>query len=234
MLIEGTRLVAEALNAPGTVERLLVTDAFLATKGWSRFAGPAGQQGLGPDAITARQAGQLSQTRTPQGIFALLDWPLQAPGETAVVPPVLVLDAIADPGNLGTLLRTADWFGIPSVWVSADSADITNPKVVRSAMGAHFHLPHLLQGDLTALPRQLADLGVAILGAVLDGEPATELAPTAQWALVVGNEAHGLSPFWLERLDRKLTVSRGGSAESLNVTVAAGILLHRLRDAAGQ
>ena len=233
MLIEGARLAAEALQAPGTVERLMVTDAFLAGDEWSRLAGLAGQQGLVPDSISAKQAEQLSQTRSPQGIFALLDWPLRAPGKTAVAPPVLVLDAIADPGNLGTLLRTADWFGLPSVYVSADSADITNPKVVRSAMGAHFHLPQLLQGDLMELPRQLADRGVPILGAVLDGEPAAELTPLSEWALVLGSEAHGLSPFWLERLDRRLTVAGGGAAESLNVTVAAGILLHRLREPAG-
>ena len=233
MLIEGARLAAEALQAPGTVERLMVTNAFLAGDEWSRLDGLAGQQGLVPESITAKQAEQLSQTRSPQGIFALLDWPLQAPGKTAVAPPVLVLDAIADPGNLGTLLRTADWFGLPSVYVSADSADITNPKVVRSAMGAHFHLPQLLQGDLMELPRQLADRGVPILGAVLDGEPAAELAPLTEWALVLGSEAHGLSPFWLERLDRRLTVAGGGAAESLNVTVAAGILLHRLREPAG-
>ncbi len=234
MLIEGARLVAEALQAPGTIERLMVTGPFLAGEEWPRLAGPAGQQSLGPDAITAKQAEQLSQTRSPQGIFALLDWPLQAPGKSAVAPPLLVLDAIADPGNLGALLRTADWFGLPSVYVSADSADITNPKVVRSAMGAHFHLPHLLQGDLTSLPGQLAQLGVPILGAVLDGEPAAELAPLAEWALVLGSEAHGLSRFWLERLDRRLTVAGGGAAESLNVSVAAGILLHRLKDTAGQ
>lgn len=228
-LIEGSRLVGEAIRSGAGVERLLLTDKFAASTAGEQIAGEAG--GLEVTRLTATQAEQLSETPHPQGIFAVLTLP--APDRSPpqpLEPPILILDHIADPGNLGSILRTADWFGIPTVWVSAESADITNPKVVRGGMGAHFHLSHLWQGDLAAGADRLAAEGVTLMGATLDGQSIDQVKPPGQsWALVLGSEARGLSPYWRERLDVAVTIPGQGQAESLNVVVAAGVLLHQLQ-----
>ncbi|MFB0515711.1 MAG: TrmH family RNA methyltransferase, partial [Candidatus Neomarinimicrobiota bacterium] len=134
-----------------------------------------------------------------------------------------------DPGNMGTLLRTADWFAIPTVWVSQASADVFNPKVLRGGMGAHFHIPNLWQGDLAVPAQQISAEGIILLGATMDGRPLDQIAAPGQaWALVVGSEAHGLSPFWRGCLDEAVTIPGAGRAESLNASVATGIILHYL------
>ncbi len=228
LLVEGSRLVGEALESTATVERLLGTDGFQQSEAWARLGQAAARHGLLPEMITATQAEQLSDTPHPQGIFAVVRWPFGADSLT-IQPPLLILDGIADPGNLGNILRTADWFGVPTVWVSRESADVTNPKVVRGGMGAHFHLPNLWQGDLAAQAQQLETAGVTLIGATMDGGPLNEVKPPpTSWALVLGSEAKGLSPFWRERLDVAVTIPGHGQGESLNVAVAAGIALHYL------
>ena len=225
-LIEGGRLVGEAIRSGVQVERLLLTDKFTASTAGEQLAGETG--GLEVTRLTATQAEQLSLTPHPQGVFAVLALPSpdRSPPQP-LEPPILILDGIADPGNLGSILRTADWFAIPTVWVSADSADITNPKVVRGGMGAHFHLSHLWQGDLAAGADRLATEGVTLMGATLDGQPLDQVQPPGRsWALIVGSEVRGLNPFWRERLDLAVTIPGRGQAESLNVSVAVGVLLH--------
>ena len=207
-------------------ERLLGTEAFQQSGAWAQLGQAAARPGLVPELITATQSEQLSDTPHPQGVFAVVRWPFGAE-LPPVQPPILILDGIADPGNLGSILRTADWFAIPTVWVSADSADITNPKVVRGGMGAHFHLSHLWQGDLAAGADRLATEGVTLMGATLDGQPLDQVKlPGRSWALIVGSEVRGLNPFWGERLDLAVTIPGWGQAESLNVSVAVGVLLH--------
>lgn len=227
-LIEGSRLVGEAVRSGAGVERLLLTDKFAASTAWEQLAGEA--VGLEVTPLTATQAEQLSDTPHPQGILAVLTLPsLDRSPLQPLEAPILILDHIADPGNLGSILRTADWFAIPTVWVSADSADVTNPKVVRGGMGAHFHLSHLWQGDLAAGADLLNAEGVILMGATLDGRSIDQVKPPGRsWALIVGSEAQGLSPFWRERLAVAVTIPGRGPAESLNVAVAVGIILQHL------
>ena len=230
-LVEGARLVGAALGSDAEVAQLFWTEAFAASPAALPLKSALQRRGLPPTDLTGTQAEQLAETRHPQGVFAVVAQPRVAPdAQRLLQPPILILDAIADPGNLGTLLRTADWFGLPTVWVSAESADVTSPKVLRAGAGAHFHLPTLWQGALPSLADRLAAGNTTLIGAVLDGAPLTAAAlPGNDWALVVGSEAHGLSPFWRQRLDRALTIPGVGRAESLNAAVATGILLHYLR-----
>jgi len=236
-LVEGARLVAEALRSPTGVQQVLVTAGFARSEAWPAVEAEVQRRGLEPVSLTDTQAEQLADTRHPQGIFAVVRLPAEPPRpEQLYQPPILILDDIADPGNLGTLLRTADWFGVPTVWVSLKSADIYNPKVVRGGMSAHFHLPGLWQGDLAACAEQLTAKGITLLGAALDGRPLDQVEPQGKaWALVIGSEARGLSPFWRERLDEAITVppTQGSGAESLNAAVAGGIILHYLQYSSG-
>ncbi|MFC1620074.1 TrmH family RNA methyltransferase [Candidatus Neomarinimicrobiota bacterium] len=230
-LIEGMRLVRDALLSSADIEQVLVSDKFAAGSAWPDLEHQARATSAAIVPITEIQARQLGDTRTPQGIFAAIKMPavLNQPAPI-LAPPVLILDDITDPGNLGTILRTAEWFGVRTVLLTAASADVHNPKVVRGGMGAHFHLPVLWQGEPTKIAQALSDDELTVLGATMTGKPLDQLPPTEKgWALVIGSEAHGLGEFWSERLDLALTIPGFGAVESLNAAVAAGIILHYLQ-----
>ena len=232
-LVEGARLVSEALGSAADVEQVLYSSFFAESNAWPEIAQTIENRRLAAQDISVTQAEQLSDTQHPQGIFAVIRLPsmTDSPENRDLQPPVLILDDIADPGNLGTLLRTADWFAVPTVWTSQRSADLFNPKVVRSGMGAHFHIPALFQSDPDEVAERIVKTNFPLLGAVIDGQPMTEIRHLDQnWALVIGSEAHGLSSFWLDQLDHRITIPGRGAAESLNAAVAAGIILHYLCD----
>jgi TrmH family RNA methyltransferase len=138
---------------------------------------------------------------------------------------VLALDQIADPGNLGTLLRLADWYGIDAVLCSANCVDRYNPKVVSASMGSFLRVP-VAVGSLPEAFAEAKAAQLAIMGAVLNGDNVhvanTKMAPGV---LVIGSESHGLSEEVESLLTQRLTIPRFGQAESLNAAVACGILL---------
>ena len=230
-LIEGPRLIVDALASGAPVSQIFYTADFTESDFWHEISSAVSAPGITVVEITPSQAGLLRTTRHTQGVFAVL--PMPEPTEDPkrlLEAPILVLDDISDPGNLGTLLRIADWFGMPTVWISAASADLFNPKVVRSAMGAHFHIKNIYKGELEPLSRLLTANGIFCLGAAIHGEQLGSITPVDdKWALVLGNEARGLSKQWQKRLDKQVGIPGIGSAESLNVSVAAGIILYQLR-----
>ncbi len=229
-LIEGARLVVEALVSGAPVGQIFYTTDFTASEFWQEISPRAAARGIPLAEISPSQADILRTTRHTQGVFAVLALPSPQDLSQLFEAPIMVLDDISDPGNLGTLLRIADWFGMPAVWISAASADLFNPKVVRGAVGAHFHIKNIYKGDLEPLSRLLPENHIYCLGAAIHGESLSSFAPVDDnWALVLGNEARGLSKQWQKRLDRAVTIPGLGSAESLNVSVAAGIILYQLR-----
>ena len=133
----------------------------------------------------------------------------------------LWLDGIRDPGNLGAILRVADWFGLRGVGLSPDCVDWTNPKVVQASMGSLFRVP-LLSRDLVALFAEHPSVWRA--GTFLEGDPLFHAAPPEDGWIVVGNEAGGIRPPVAERLSRRLTIPRFGGAESLNAAMAAAVV----------
>jgi RNA methyltransferase, TrmH family len=134
----------------------------------------------------------------------------------------LLLDNIQDPGNLGTLLRTADWFGVSKIVCSADTVDAFNPKVVQSAMGSLVRV-ELIYRDLEEYIRSQS--GKAVYAASLDGDDLVEKVNVSSAFLLVGNESRGISSQLEALATRRLRIPRRGGAESLNVAVATGILL---------
>ena len=147
---------------------------------------------------------------------------------------VVALDIIGDPGNLGSIIRSADWFGVQAVLLGRQSVDLYNPKVVRSTMGSIFHLPIVQDLDLLAALSHARELGYTIYGADTEGETHFDKVRFAQRSVIVlGNEAWGLSDAVRKLTDVRVAIRRYGSAESLNVGVACGILLsglHRKMD----
>ena len=165
---------------------------------------------------------KISTLQAPQGILALVHTP-----ETKVFDKQLlrnnfslVLDGIQDPGNLGTIIRTADWFGIKQVICSVNTVEVYNPKTVQATMGSLCRVNVTYQ-DLPAL---LKDIDIPVFGAMLDGNSLYETNWGTQGLVILGNEGQGVSPEIINLIDRPVTIPRVGLAESLNVAVSAAIL----------
>jgi TrmH family RNA methyltransferase len=176
--------------------------------------------------VTENELARMSGLKQPNKLLALVH--TRTP-ETMTLKDqlILMLDEVKDPGNLGTILRTADWFGISTIIASENSVDQYNPKVVQSSMGAIFRT-HFYRSDLANTLQSLKQKDYKILGADLAGEKLTNFAASSKLVLVMGSESHGLSQEIEKLIDTKITIPRIGTTESLNVAMATGIILSHL------
>jgi TrmH family RNA methyltransferase len=220
-LIEGEHLVQELERAAAGDARLRASEVYVTHE----YAGAAGR--LPRQVINARQMAQISETRAPQGIAAvvpLLPAPAPAPGERAIY-----LHEIQDPGNFGTILRTLAWFGGFRCLTSPDSVDLHNGKVTRASMGAIFHVPVEIDVTLDSLPGRFTRI------ACLDLDGATVASPQFRDfdCYVFGNEARGLPRERMAAMRaRPFTIPGTGAIESLNVASTVNICLYELNRAA--
>jgi TrmH family RNA methyltransferase len=225
--------VEEALAARLDIRGAAVSPALEATTRGKTLKAELLDRGIRLEEVTDAELDALTDTEHPQGITAVIEpktWRLDdirlTPGVAA-----LVLDAVQDPGNVGTMLRTALGLGAAGLVALKGTADLTNPKVVRGGMGASFRLPAVAAApeELVAWARlQRAEIWVAAVG----GEPASRLPrrrpDRAPVLLVVGNEGAGVGAVVDAAADRRIGVTLARGVESLNVAVAAGILLHEV------
>ncbi|WP_056989205.1 TrmH family RNA methyltransferase [Lacticaseibacillus camelliae] len=220
-LLEGWHLVQEAINAGQQPRRIYATEKFLNERELKPFYDQTTE--ISPDV-----AKHLAETETPQGIFAVL--PLE---EDKLSEPLsgqyLLLDAIQDPGNVGTLVRTADAAGVKTVVFGGGTADPFNPKVLRAMQGSQFHVK-IVSTPLPRLVENLKKAGIPVYGSELNdaAKPYREVAPSDQFALIVGNEGNGMSQDLLAATDQNLYIPIKGRAESLNVAIAAAVILFHL------
>ncbi len=237
-LVEGEKLVREACR-DGQVDRLYLSETWLLERkgdlqeegllAWLQSKGYLGIQGNTKVEVLAQSLfSQGADTVTPQGLLALLQIPRYS------MEPILakerlrlvVLEHIADPGNLGAIIRTAEGAGMDGIFLSRDCVDVLSPKVVRSAMGALFRMPFFICQDFTGTLSRLQHFGILLYGAHLKGENIYgQEGYGEKLALVIGNEARGLTPETSKRLDRLVKIPMEGKLESLNASVAAGILM---------
>ena len=234
-LAEGRQAVSEALAEPSAVREVFVTEA---------AAGAHRDLLAGTDVpvrlVSDKAAAVLSETVTPQGLVAVCAL-RDVPAEQLVTDPPRLAVALAelnDPGNAGTVLRTADACGAGAVVFGAGSADPYNGKVVRSSAGSLFHVDVVRSAPLPELIGQLQAAGVRVLAADGGGEVALDaaaadglLAGPVLW--LFGNEARGLDPALAAAADVRVRVPMRGRAESLNLSVAAGICLYATQLAQG-
>lgn len=138
----------------------------------------------------------------------------------------LALDAVRDPGNMGTIIRTADWFGVRTIYVSPDSVDIFNPKVIQSTMGSIFRC-RIVTADIPAVCREFRSQGLPVYGTLLDGHDIYSSQLQHSGLIVMGNESNGISSATAAELTHKLLIPKaeGSRAESLNVAVATAVTL---------
>ncbi|MDD5469020.1 MAG: RNA methyltransferase, partial [Anaerolineales bacterium] len=220
-VVEGVRLVEEAYLA-GRQPLLVLHSAELDERGQELVAGFA-QRGCPVEPVAEHVLRAASDTQTPQGILAVLPWEnLPAPEKPDFV---LIPDGVRDPGNLGSMLRAAAAAGVDVAWLPPGTVDAYAPKVVRAAMGAHFHLPLRQAGweEITHMARR-ARLKLYLADAQ-GGEAYTDVDLRIPLALVVGGEAEGASLAALQAVDARVHISMPGKSESLNAAAAAAILL---------
>lgn len=137
---------------------------------------------------------------------------------------ILLLDDINDPGNLGTIIRTADWFGVTQIISSKNTVDLYNPKVIQSSMGAIFRINYFVK-DLMTTIKDLKNDNFQISGATIEGGNVYNNTPPLKTALIMGSESHGIQDNILSLLDERVSIPNFGKSESLNVSMATGILL---------
>jgi len=219
-LVEGPKIVGEALVAP----QLGIRKVY-ALKEWLELNTELCKN-IDCEIVADFELEKISQLKTPNQVLAIVALPAIEHFTFEKDQPGLVLDGIQDPGNLGTIIRIADWFGVNQVICSKDCADAYNAKVVQSTMGSIFRVK-LLYSDLENWMDGYKD--VAFYGAALDGDPLKNIAAISNGLVVIGNESKGIRPEVMNRVTQKITIEKRGAAESLNAAVATGIILSHLR-----
>jgi TrmH family RNA methyltransferase len=227
---EGVRAVEELVKSSLEIEGILVAPQVAEAPRGSVLMEAIRGRNLTVEEVGASEFASAAETESPQGILALARIPSATLDEIPVADPLrlLILDAVQDPGNVGTIVRTALAMGANATIALPGTVDLWNAKVVRSAMGAHFHHTaiHATWDELSAFRSRH---GLVLWGADAAGSPIGTDSVPARLGLVVGNEGAGLTDSVRSSLDRLVSIPMSPRAESLNVAVAAGILLHEVR-----
>ena len=214
---EGVRAVEELIASPLSVQGLLVAPQLSDAPRGNTLLDAARRRGIEITPVDEREFASAAETESPQGVLAVA-------GRTRLV----ILDAVQEPGNVGTILRTAAALGAAAVVAMPGTVDLWNAKVVRSAMGALFHSPAFMS-TWAELDTFRAHHAVALWGADASGTPLEHLEPPDRLALLVGNEGAGLTEEGRSRVELAVSIPIGSTVESLNVAVATGIILYQLR-----
>lgn len=208
---EGTKLADELLNTTGIIQHIYATEAWLSKK--TSINEPI-------TAISNAELQRISNLQSPNDVLII------AKQKVHVTEPILnknitlILDGIQDPGNLGTMIRTADWFGIKQIICSIDSADLYNPKVVQATMGSIFRV-NCWYRDFAAIKFDQ----LPVFGALLEGKDIYAIPKPTEGVIIIGNESKGIREPLLSKITQPITIERAGEAESLNAAVAAGIIM---------
>jgi TrmH family RNA methyltransferase len=227
---EGIRTVEELLRSPLVIRGALISPALESTPRGVALHALMAERGVEILEVLDRQLETTSDTEAHQGVLAIASVPMNElwdlPNADSLR--LLVLDAIQDPGNAGTIIRTAAALGVTATFSLPGTVDLWNAKVVRSGMGAHFHHP-CLSGTWEEFDAFRLRRGFSVWAADAHGDVVDGLESPRRLALLVGNEGGGLSADARARADRLVALSIAPQVESLNVAVATGILLYELR-----
>ena len=227
---EGVRAVDELLSSPLAVRGLLVAPQLADAPRGTPLLDAARRRGVDLTYVDEREFASAAETDSPQGVLAIAEIPDRHLADLELAPRarLVVLDAVQDPGNVGTILRTSAALGASAVVAMPGTVDLWNAKVVRSAMGALFH-SRAFMSTWAELDTFRTSNAVALWGAEADGTPLERLQPPDRLAVVVGNEGAGLSGEARERIGQFVSIPIRSTVESLNVAVATGIILYQLR-----
>ncbi|WP_205600791.1 RNA methyltransferase [Gracilibacillus sp. YIM 98692] len=213
-MIEGFHLVEEALQSDWQIKEVIIEDGIdksHSLEGYSVYE------------VAENVMAAITDTKSPQGIVAVVEKKYVTPTDFSRV---LLMDQVQDPGNLGTMIRTADAAGFDAVILGEGTVDLYNEKVIRATQGSLFHLD-ILEANLSEEIRHLQDRDVKVWATGLENaERYDQLEIPEKLAVIVGNEGAGVDPKLMDQSDQIVTIPIYGRAESLNVSVAAGILMY--------
>ena len=214
-IAEGEKIALEWLHSNVVIEMIIATDAW--AKQYHTSVSKHAEASL--HIVTDVELATLSALQTPNHVLLVIPVPA-----AKTIPNshewYIALDDLQDPGNMGTIIRIADWFGIKHIICSPGCVNVYNPKVVQSAMGGHLRV-NMYEADLCTF---LLSSTLPKMAAMLNGESAYKVARTDAGILMIGNESKGISPAVAALATKKITIPRNGGAESLNAGVSAGIL----------
>ena len=216
-IAEGEKVVAEFLKESWTIEKIIPTSGWIERNPeWvEKFQGELLE-------VTDREMNRISALVTPSPVMLIAEIPQWKLDERKISTQLhLALDTIQDPGNLGTIIRIADWFGIEHVFCSEDCADAFNPKTVQASMGSLARVK-VIETNLQELFIRFNQL--TVFGTFTEGENLFEMKPMQRGFILIGNESHGISSSLEKFIQKKISIPRIGKAESLNAAVATGII----------
>ncbi|MBU3699745.1 MAG: RNA methyltransferase [Candidatus Kapabacteria bacterium] len=221
-LVEGPHACLDVIKAGLRAELLVIADD--ASVEAQDCLAVALLHGVRCFAASSSELQRMGTTKTTQGVVMVMSYlPTRELGKR-----IVALDGVADPGNVGTIIRSASWFGCTDVVTSSDCADVYNPKVVRASAGALASINIVRRADLSSLLATHPEIQ-AIAAVAAEGTDPSGIRLPDRWCLVIGSEAHGVSPTVMKQCSIRTTIPRHGlGAESLNAAVAASILLYEL------
>lgn len=225
-LAEGVKIVLEGIESYYPCELVLVTYEFAENN--ESLIKQLKRKNIKTELVNSPDFQKISDTKTPQGIIGVFKFDkfyfhLDKKHSSNLV----YIDNISDPGNLGTILRTCDWFGISEVLISPESAEYLNPKVIRASMGSIFHLTVYDDVELDTIIK-IKSKGYKVICSDLEGDNLFDFIFPEKFILTLSSESSGPSQELVSAADRFVTIPKSGNAESLNVAVAAGIIMSKM------
>jgi TrmH family RNA methyltransferase len=215
-LVQGEKNVLELLNSPLKAKDVFATQSFIDS--YQDKYQHVNLIAADEDVLT-----KASTLVSNNAAIAIVDMPTASAPQASGL--ILALDGVSDPGNLGTIIRVADWYGIKHIVTSTDSADAYNPKTISATMGSFVRV----SVSQVELPAYLSGLNLPIYGAFLDGKSVHKTQFTGQGVLLMGSESHGIRQACAALVTDKITIPAFGGAESLNVAMATGIILDNFK-----
>ncbi|MBD3311745.1 MAG: 23S rRNA (guanosine(2251)-2'-O)-methyltransferase RlmB [Candidatus Magasanikbacteria bacterium] len=226
-IIEGIKGVGGALESNSNVNFIVIEEKKKEDKNILEIIKKAEGLNIEIHYCAQKDIGDIKTTETFPGILAVIKYSKTVLLDIINDKPIICLDSVKDPGNLGTIIRTADWFGLPNILLSENCVDVYNEKTVRSTMGSIFHTGIYQSQDIVSDLKNLTQKDYSIVSLTMDGENLKELQPKKNNIYVFGSESHGVRSEIIE-MGERYTIPGKGNAESLNVAVSAGIVLKKI------
>ncbi len=223
-IVEGIKLIAEALDSGYTSEIIIA----LKESATENLIKQLNRKKTSTEIVKSADFEKLCDTKNPQGIIGVFNFKQQPAMDFEHEKLIVALENISDPGNVGTIIRNCDWFGVKNILLSPDCAEVFNPKVIRASAGSVFHLNVSDENDFYKVLNEQKKKGFMILCADLNGENLYTFTGNQKVILVLANEANGPTKNLLDICDSKITIPRKGKAESLNVASASAVILSTL------
>jgi len=228
ILIEGSKLILDAFKHKQKIKKIIYSNK---NNKFNEIRKYAKKNNVIMELCSNKDAERISDTKNSQQMFGLLNFnsPLKINNNININDNIIIIDGISDPGNMGAMIRTADWFGIDTIYISENSVDVFNPKVVQSSMGSLSRVS-VCQVSLLDVVRKMKSKNIICYSASISGQSIYEIKPPDQFAIIFGSESHGISDSILRYINNPITIPTiRQKIDSLNVSVAFGIILSQFR-----